>query len=144
MTELSDDDLHRKAARASFATRAFVLFVGIALALILVGTAVGVALIRNQQVSNAGTLTAATAAAKNSQQTGDAIRSCVTPGQPCYERAQRQQGNVVGQLNQYVVLSAACTARITLNGLPPNVTQDELTQTITACVVRQLAQSEHR
>jgi hypothetical protein len=109
MTEhLNDQDLHRKAARASLATRAFFLFVGIALALLLLVTAIIVGQIRHQQVQSYGTLQSANAAARSAQETGDAIHSCVTPGEPCFERSQRHTASAVSSINRVVILAAAC------------------------------------
>lgn len=66
------------------------------------------------------------------------IQSCVTPKGKCAERGAKSQAGFAGQLNQYVVLSASCTAKLTLDGLPPGIDQDELTRMITSCVLSQL------
>lgn len=134
---LADEDLHRKAARASLATRAFLLFVGISLALLLLVTAVIVGQIRHQQVQSNGTLQSANAAARSAATTGDEVHSCVTPGEPCYERAQRKTAGAVSNINRVVILAAACAV-----GRTGTVTEIE-TQ-IQACVIDGLArQSAH-
>lgn len=140
MTEhLSDPELHRKAAVASFATRSFILFVGISLGLLLIFSAVTVSQIRGQQVSSAGTLKSADKAAQAAEQTANEIHSCVTPGQPCYERSQKQTGAAVSTINRVIILAAACAA-----DLPPHLTVDQRETRITACVTDRLTLAQQK
>ncbi len=134
---LSDFDLHRKTARASLATRVFVLFVGVSLSLLLIVTAVIVGQIRGQQVQSAGTLKSANAAAKSAQDTADSIHSCVTPGEPCFRRAQRQTAGAVASINRVVILAAACAV-----GKTGTVT--EIQTAIQGCVIEGLARQNAR
>jgi len=135
MTELSDVDLHRKAARASLATRSFIIFAGSALVVLLVTTAVIVGQIRSQQVQNAGTLKSANAAARNAQSTADDIHSCVTPGLPCFQRAQRRTAGAVASINRVVILAAACAV-----GKTGTVSQIQVA--IQNCVISRLAEQK--
>lgn len=59
--------------------------------------------IRDQQQQNSPLI-------ENTDQTLKRIRSCTTPGQPCYERGQRQLAKAVGDINRVVVLAAACAS----------------------------------
>ena len=94
-------------------------------------SAVTVHAVRDTQVTN-------TKVSRNTQAILKTIKSCTTPGQECYERSLRQQGSVVAALNKYVVLASSCTARLTLRGLPPDISQKDLTAMITDCVVTEL------
>lgn len=40
------------------------------------------------------------------------IRSCTTPKMPCYERSQRQTAKAVGDINEVVILAAACASQM--------------------------------
>lgn len=133
--DLSDQDLHKKAARASFVTRAFIVFAGSALVALLLITAVIVGQIRHQQVQSAGTLRSADAAAKSAQDTADAIHSCVTPGEPCFQQAQRQTAGAVASINRVVILAAACAVGRT-------GTVSQIQAAIQNCVVQGLAQQK--
>ena len=135
MTELSDDDLHRKTARASLATRSFIIFAGSALVVLLVTTALIVGQIRHQQVQSAGTLKSANAAAKSAQDTADDIHSCVTPGLPCFQRAQRRTAGAVASINRVVILAAACAV-----GKTGTVSQVQVA--IQNCVISRLAEQK--
>lgn len=138
MTELSDHDLHRKTARASLATRVFVLFVSLALAALLVGIGIVVAEIRHGQVQNHSTLVNTADAAKSAQDTAEAIHSCVTPGEPCFERAQRQTADAVSNINRVIIAAAACAVGQT-------GTRADIQSAIQACVIDDLArQNAHR
>lgn len=57
------------------------------------------------------------------------VRSCTTPGQPCYERGQRQTAAAVGDINQVVVLAASCADK------PRQQSETE----IQGCIIRRLA-----
>ncbi len=65
-------------------------------------------LIRHGQVQNRSTLANTATAARNAQTTADSIHSCVTPGEPCFRRAQQQTAGAVASINQVVILAAAC------------------------------------
>jgi hypothetical protein len=125
--QLNDEDLHRKAARASLATRAFLLFVGISLALLLLVTAVIVGQIRHQQGQSYGTLQSANAAARSAQETGE----------PCFERSQRHTASAVSSINRVVILAAACAVGRT-------GTVAEIQTQIQACVINGLARQSAR
>jgi hypothetical protein len=101
--------------------------------------AAGVWLIRGTQVHNTQITADTHTAAEQTRETADLIQSCVNPHGDCYERSQKRTGSIVGVLNQYVVLSASCTAHLANNGVVEHTTQTQLTNIITACVVRQLA-----
>ena len=140
MTEqLNDHDLHRKTALASLATRTFIVFVGVALTLLLGTTAVIVSQIRHQQVQSRGTLVSANTAARNAQITADAIHSCVTPGLPCFQRAQRRTADAVSNINRVVILAAACAV-----DLPPDLSIVQRQTQIQSCVISGLSRENAR
>jgi hypothetical protein len=136
---LSDRDLQRKVVRASIATRVFILFVGISLSIILMFTTYTVHQIRSQQVQSRGTLLSATAAAEAARETAESIHSCVTPGESCYERSQRQQAGAVADINRVVILAAACAV-----DLPDNLPILQRQTQIQACVINGLARENAR
>lgn len=121
--------------RADVYRRAALITIGIlVLYLAIVGTA-GVVLIRNQQVANSGTLESANNAARDARRTALAIHSCVTPGLPCFERAQRQTAGAVASINEVVILAAACAVGKT-------GTTTEIQTAIQACVIDGLARQK--
>jgi hypothetical protein len=64
------------------------------------------------------------------------IRSCTTPGQPCYDAGQKRTGDAVASINRVVILAAACAV-----GKTGTVTQIETA--IQSCVIQRLAADEH-
>jgi len=70
------------------------------------------------------------------------VKSCVTPDGKCAKRSAKSQAGFAGALNQYNVLSASCAAKLIITGVPPGVSQDQLTRMITRCVVVQLAHAK--
>lgn len=131
MTEL-DADLHRKTVRATVATRllviAAVLLAAVIVTLQLTATIQTQAIarsIRSQQNSNTSTVTGI-------QDLAEKIRSCTTPGQPCYKAGQERTAAAVGDINEVVVYAAACADR----------PRQQSVAEIQACVIRRLAESQ--
>jgi hypothetical protein len=130
----SDDALARRIARATLATRVFVLVVivlGAAILYLLVDlgrdTNKVVTGIEEQQDTNTATITA-------SKRTLNLVTECTTPGRRCFERAQERTASAVADINRAAVYAAACADREGVQGV------DE----IYACVIRQLAHSDDR
>lgn len=124
------------------------LLVGVFLVLLLAAvqrTGETAAAIRAQQVKNQAILRHTRHAARDAATSARLIESCVNPGGSCYERGQRQTGDAVGKLNQYILLSASCTAHIATatHGLV-GISQTDLTKLITACVRSQLTVQQQR
>lgn len=107
--------------------------------LVLGLTAWNTALIRHQQVQNRGTLVNTASAAHDAKVTADAIHSCVTPGESCFERAQRRQAGAVQSINHVVILAAACSS-----GLAPGLPVAEKQSRIQTCVIDRLAVGAHK
>jgi hypothetical protein len=128
------DSQAKRVVRADLATRVFV----VVMVAMFATTAWGVVLIRHQQVQNLSTLQSARQAAVEAKRTADTIASCTTPGQPCFERAQRQTGQAVASINRVVILAAACAVGRT-------GTVVEIQTAIQACVINRLAadQAKH-
>lgn len=120
---VSDDQQARRATRAEFATRAFIVL----LLVLLVGAVVTILQIRHTQVDNT---------AKNDQQTQilRRVKSCTTPGQPCYERGRKQTAKAVGDINQVIIYAAACASG----------SSERTVAEIQACVIARLAQHSDR
>lgn len=59
----------------------------------------------------------------------DTVRSCTTPGRPCYEDSRRRTAKVVTDINRVSLLAAACADR------PRSQTVEE----IQSCVIERLA-----
>lgn len=62
------------------------------------------------------------------------VASCTTPGKRCYQHAQRRTASAVGDINQVVILAAACAG-----GLPPDLSVGQRQTQIQACVIERLA-----
>lgn len=123
--------------KADVYKRAALITVGIlVLYLAIVGTA-GIVLIRNQQVQNTGVVASTNNAARDARNTSMAVRSCVTPGQPCFERAQKQTAGAVANINRVVILAAACAVGKT-------GTTAEIEAAIQSCVIDGLAREHAR
>jgi hypothetical protein len=122
------DSQAKRVVRADLATRVFV----VVMVAMFATTAWGVVLIRHQQVQNLSTLQSARQAAIEAKRTADTIASCTTPGQPCYERAQKQTGQAVANINRVVILAAACAVGKT-------GTTAQIETQIQACVIDGLA-----
>jgi hypothetical protein len=60
------------------------------------------------------------------------IKSCTTPGQPCYARGQSQTADAVGNINRVVILAAACA--VGKHGTSPQIEAQ-----IQSCVIDGLA-----
>jgi uncharacterized Ntn-hydrolase superfamily protein len=63
------------------------------------------------------------------------IRSCTTPGQPCFTDAQKRTGDAVASINRVVILAAACAVGQT--GTVP-----EIKSAIQTCVINGLANGD--
>lgn len=63
------------------------------------------------------------------------IRSCTTPGMPCFAEAQRRTAGAVANINRVIILAAACSSG--LNPALPVPTKQDLIQT---CVIDRLAE----
>jgi zona occludens toxin (predicted ATPase) len=119
----------KRAMRSELATRAFIL----ALLAVFALTSWGVYLIRNQQVQNATTLESAQSAARDAAQTARVIESCTTPGRACFNRSQRRTADAVANINQVVIIAAACA------GQHPGKSVAEIQN----CVINRLADHKH-
>lgn len=123
--------------KADVYKRAALITVGIlVLYLAIVGTA-GIVLIRNQQVQNTGVVASTNSAARDARNTSMAVRSCVTPGLACFERAQKQTAGAVANINRVVILAAACAVGKT-------GTTSEIEDAIQSCVIDGLAREHAR
>jgi hypothetical protein len=71
---------------------------------------------------------------KGSVTTLHVVRDCTTPGQPCYERGQKQTAGAVADINKITVYAAACADR-------PG---DQTVTQIQSCVIRKLAADDRR
>lgn len=92
------------------------------------------ALIRHGQVQNHSTLVNTAAAASDARVTANAVRSCVTPGMPCFDRAQRRTAGAVANINRVVILAAACAV-----GVPPTLSVADRQSAIQTCVIERLS-----
>jgi hypothetical protein len=77
-----------------------------------------------------------THARESSDRTLQAVRSCTTPGQSCYDRGQSQTAKAVGDINRVVILAAACSS-----SLPAGLSVSDRQSRIQQCVIDRLAAS---
>jgi hypothetical protein len=73
---------------------------------------------------------------QENQQLLQTIRSCTTPGEPCFQAAQKRTGDAVANINRVVILAAACAVGKT-------GTVVEIQTAIQSCVIQRLAASQH-
>lgn len=125
--------------RAKLMFRVVLVLAAIFVIAVGVGGATGVWLIRSTQIHTASLAEETHRTSEETKRTADLIRSCVTEGGKCRTAQQKQTGNAVGLLNQYIVLSTSCAAHLVGTGAADRVGQSELTDMVAACVVRQLA-----
>lgn len=125
--------------RAKLMFRVVVVLAAIFVLAVGVGGATGVWLIRSTQVHTATLAEETHNTAEETKRTADLIRSCVTEGGKCNTEQRKQSRDVVGSLNQYIVLSTSCAAHLVGSGAAERAGQAELTDMVAACVVRQLA-----
>ena len=133
MTEL-DQELQRKTTRATLASRALVV-----VGLVLLSLILGMQLFATVQTGHVTDGVAAQqdrirGTQKNNTELLKLVKSCTTPGQPCYERGQQQTAGAVATINRVVVLAAACSV-----GISPALTVVERQARIQGCVIDRLA-----
>lgn len=127
---MSDEELAsqaRKVVRADVATRTFIVFV---LAFLVAGTGLLIGLtVENYHrgVENRDTLHALA-------EQSVLIKSCTTPGEPCFLRAKRQTGRAVSSINRVVILAAACSVNTS-----PDMSVAQRRIQIQGCVIQQLS-----
>lgn len=129
-----DDALARRIARATLATRVFVLVVvilGSAILYLLLSVSADtnkvVTAIENQQDANTATIDA-------SERTLNRVTDCTTPGRKCYAEGQERTASAVDSISRAAVYAAACADREGVQG------EDE----IYACVVRLFAENPRK
>ena len=141
MTDLFDDDRvaaieaqARRATRASFWTRLFLVMVSLLLVAAIVTIVVLLATIRGTQLDGTPT-------GKKLVASADRILDCTEPGDgkkkpagDCYRRSQRQTADILTSAQRIIILSAACST-----DLDPAASVDERIAAITVCVTKRLA-----
>lgn len=75
---------------------------------LLVGIVITQTVIATQRTSDL--VTSIRQAQKDNYATLRTVKSCTTPGRPCYERSQRQTARAIASINQITIFAAACAA----------------------------------
>jgi archaellum component FlaG (FlaF/FlaG flagellin family) len=119
--------LGKKKAQATLATRVLIIAV-----ILLLATVIGLQLTTTLLVR--GTQQTNTKKTDSSFQTLKLIKSCTTPGQPCYERGQQQTAGAVANINKVVILASACSI-----GLSGDLSVEHRQTLIESCVIQRLA-----
>jgi hypothetical protein len=131
---MSEEEFGRRAARASFASRAMLV-----LAIALLGAVLWILLsvsadtneivtsVEKQQNSNTGMIDAA-------QQTLDRVVDCTEPGGKCFNEGTERTASAVGDIGRLSVYASACAADPHLAGR----TLEDRADAIERCVTRLL------
>lgn len=85
--------------------------------------------IRDSQQKNSPLINKTNRAVQNTNKALRIVQGCTTPGERCYERAQRQTADAVSNINRVVIIAAACASE------PGTHSVEE----IQACVIARLA-----
>jgi hypothetical protein len=123
-------DQARREVRKEVVTRTFIVFV-------LVGILGTLALLTTLTVQNFQRGKTNRDTLKQLTAQSALIKSCTTPGQPCYARGQSQTADAVGNINRVVILAAACAVGKTGN-------ESHVEAQIQSCVIDGLAKDAGR
>lgn len=136
-------DGEAESLRKILVTRRLVFFSAVLLVFaLLIGSAWGIYLIRSSQVDRGKTVDNAAAAAVAAKEGTEKIESCTTPGQKCFEEAQRRSGALLTQLINNNQASAAAAASCAVR-LPATsqMSDYERYNAVLVCVLRVLAKN---
>lgn len=116
---VSEPRVEHRARMAAFWRRTFIVLGLLAVVMVITFSAYGVYAIRSTQTHNGSTL--------------HAINDCTQPTGECYQRAQDQTAQAVGQIGAANILAVVCALQVP-NGTPLNQALDQ----VTACVAAKL------
>jgi hypothetical protein len=115
-----DDILERRIARYEFMKRAGILFTAV-----VVTVCLAILALITAQNSERG---------KENHELLTTVRDCTQPSGECYQRGQKRTASAVSDINQVIILAAACSA-----GLPVGLTVEQRQAEIQNCVIDRLA-----
>lgn len=129
----ADRDQARRVARATLATRAFVLFIGVALTAVLVAQTVLAVQDHRRIEQNKVIQQFIKDQAIQNGAVGKQIRSCTDPAGECYKRGQQQTATAVADIGNANLLIVVCAL-----AEPKDTPVDVMVAEVSACVRAQL------
>lgn len=136
-TREHDEQQERRVRRSEIATR-LAIVLAVIYALGTTGTIVVLAVQDNHRISqNTEIQQFIKDQAITNGEISKQVRDCTTPEGECYQRSREATADAVGNINQVVILAAACAS-----GLPQGLPVDERQARIQSCVIDRLALSK--
>jgi hypothetical protein len=112
--------LERKTVRASLATRAFLVFIGVLVGLVVVLQLNTTLLIRHDQEAGQQRAKDTNKNTDQIKQLAETIKSCTDPAGQCFKDGQARTGEAVASINEVIIYAAACADRPGVDS-PPEI-----------------------